>query len=64
MKITKAFEWHIEGEIIDENPQALKIDPTYVARMKQDIIDEREKIKNRKEAKMLKVKEKKERLIE
>ena len=44
MKITKAFEWHIEGEIIDENPQALKIDPTYVARMKQDIIDEREKI--------------------
>ena len=64
MKITKAHQWHIEGEIIDQNPPPLKIDPAYVARMKQDIIDEREKIKSRKEAKMLKIKEKKEKLIQ
>lgn len=64
MKITKAFDWHVEGEIIDENPACLEIDPRYVDRMKEDILTERENIKNRKQAKMLKVKEKKEKLIQ
>ena len=36
----------------------------YVEKMKQDIIEEREKIKSRKEAKMLKMREKKEKLIQ
>lgn len=30
MKITNAFDWHIEGEIIDENPAIIEIDPAYV----------------------------------
>jgi hypothetical protein len=39
MNITKAHEWHIEGEIIDENPAILEVDPKYVDKMKQDIIE-------------------------
>ena len=38
MKITKAYDWHIEGEIIDENPPELEVDPAYVEHMKQDIV--------------------------
>lgn len=64
IKVTKALDWHIEGDIIDENPGDLEVDPTYVEKMKQDIIEEREKIKSRKEAKMLKLKDKKEKLIQ
>lgn len=42
----------------------MEVDPKYVDKMKQDIIEEREKIKNRKEAKMIKMREKKEKLIQ
>jgi len=48
MKITNAHDWHIEGEIIDENPAIIEIDPAYVENMKKDIIEERERIKQRK----------------
>ena len=48
MKITKAFDWHVEGDIIDENPPVVEIDPSYVENMKRDIIEEKEKIRNRK----------------
>jgi hypothetical protein len=30
MKITRALDWHIEGEIIDESPADIEIDPAYV----------------------------------
>jgi hypothetical protein len=39
MRISKALDWHIEGEIIDENPPHLKIDASYVENMKRDIIE-------------------------
>jgi hypothetical protein len=39
MKITNAHDWHIEGEIIDENPPIIEIDPAYVENMKKDIIE-------------------------
>lgn len=58
MKITRALDWHIEGQIIDENPPDIEIDPAFVENMKKDIIEERERIKHRKEAKMNKIKEK------
>lgn len=37
----------------------IEIDPSYVENMRKDIIDERERIKNRKEVKINKYKEKK-----
>ena len=41
MKVTKAFDWHIEGQIIDENPLDLEVDTSYVEKMKNDVIEER-----------------------
>jgi hypothetical protein len=56
MKITRALDWHVEGEIIDESPPDVEVDPAYVENMKKDIVEERERIKHRKEVKMLKIK--------
>jgi hypothetical protein len=39
MRITHAFDWHIEGDIIDENAPIVEIDPAYVENMKRDIIE-------------------------
>ena len=59
MRITKALHWHVEGEVIDAHPAPLKADPSYVEKMKEDIQVEKEGIRLRKEAKVLKMKEKK-----
>jgi hypothetical protein len=58
MKISRALDWHVEGEIVDECPPDVEVDPAYVENMKKDIIEERERIKHRKDAKMLKIRQK------
>ena len=43
------MDWHVEaGEIVNAHPAPLKADPTYVANMKQDIIQEKQQIQKRK----------------
>jgi hypothetical protein len=37
IKITKAFDWHVEGEIVNDNLEPLKVDPDYAAKMRQDL---------------------------
>jgi hypothetical protein len=39
MKITRAFEWHVEGEIVNENPEFLPIPAGYVEQMKRDVLE-------------------------
>ena len=41
LKITKTYDWHVEGDIIDDNPEDLIVETDYVEKMKKDIIDER-----------------------
>ena len=45
IKITQAFDWHVEGEIIDRDLQPAELDPTYVDRMIADLEDEKLKLK-------------------
>jgi hypothetical protein len=63
MKITKALDWHVEGEIIDYNPPILEVGEEYVEKMKQDLVHEKELIKLRKEAKINQAKEKKSKML-
>lgn len=41
MKITRALDWHVEAEIVDECPPDLQVDPAYVQNMKRDILEEK-----------------------
>ena len=29
IKVTKALNWHIEGDILERKPEAVKVDPNY-----------------------------------
>ena len=44
MKVTKAFDWHIQGQIIDRNAANIPISDDYVEKMKQDLVNEKEQI--------------------
>lgn len=37
VKITQAFDWHIEGEIVETDMEPMKVDEDYVNKMKEDL---------------------------
>lgn len=48
MKINKAFDWHIEGEIINRQPEKVPLSDDYVNNMKNDLSHEKEMLKIKK----------------
>lgn len=59
IKVTKCFDWHIEGEIIERNAKPTHVDESYVEKMKSDLEQEKQTIKKNKEEKLVKIKAKK-----
>lgn len=59
IKINKAFDWHVEGEIIDENLEPLKVDDVYAEMMMKDLEGEIVKLEEKKKERIAKMKLKK-----
>lgn len=61
MKFTNVFKWHIEGEIIDENPDFIEKDGTELDRVKEIYAERKKKrdeiLKKRKEARRKRLRE-------
>ena len=59
IKITKAFDWHVEGEIVEYNLEPLKVDENYAEMMIADLEKEKVKLDEKKKNKVAAMKIKK-----
>lgn len=39
MKITKSFDWHVQGEIIERELKPIEVPENYVQKMREDLED-------------------------
>lgn len=63
LKVTKAFDWHIEGEIVEVDVAPLEVDEHYVEKMRADLEGEKIGLEDRKRAKLAVLKEKKKEIM-
>ena len=64
MRITQAFDWHVEGEILDRDLEPLEVSDSYVMQMKRDIENEKAQLAEKKKLKLEVLKEKKREIME
>lgn len=48
VKVTKAFDWHVEGDIIEKNVKVSEVPAGYVEDMKLNLVKEAEYLKVKK----------------
>lgn len=61
--MTKAFDWHIEGEILNPDYEPLKVDDDYVDKMRKDLETEKVHLEEKKKVKLAALKEKKKEIM-
>ncbi|MBS1889698.1 MAG: hypothetical protein JST59_00265 [Actinobacteria bacterium] len=59
VKVTKALDWHVEGDILDRNVAPLEIPANYLENMKANLSEEAAYLKEKKESKIRELKLKK-----
>ena len=52
IKITHAFDWHVEGEIIEKDLPPVEVDENYVDKMVKDLEEEKVKLEEKKKLKL------------
>lgn len=62
LKVTKALDWHVEGEVVERDIKAMEVPEGYVEDMKTNLVKEADELKAKKEKKIreLKMKRKEE----
>lgn len=63
LKVTKAFDWHVEGQIVQTDLAPLKVDENYAAKMREDLESEKVKLEEKKKIKLAVLKEKKKEIL-